>query len=277
MPIQLDHTIVPTRHKLASARQLAELLGVPWAETSLGPFSPVFVNDGLTLDFIDTDEDFPIHHFCFRVSEAQFDAILGRIQAAGIPYRSTVTGPMNMQINTEYGGRMVYWNVPDGHQWEMLTVSYARPAPRDFLHTRLIDAPRELVFSAISHPEHLARWWGPRGFSSTFRGFDFRKGGAWRFTLHGPDGTDYPNENTFADIVPLKRVVIEHIASPHHFILTIDLADQGQRTLVTWRQAFDTPEERDRVAHVVVEANEQNLDRLADVVRDIQTTPQGKP
>ncbi|MFZ6722350.1 VOC family protein [Undibacterium sp. Ji49W] len=128
MSIELDHAIVPTRNKLASARQLAELLGVPWAPTSLGPFAPVFVSDGLTLDFMDTEEDFPIYHFCFRVSQQDFDEILGRIQAAGIAYRSSVRGPMDGQINTDYGGNMIYWNEPDGHQWEMLTVSYARQA-----------------------------------------------------------------------------------------------------------------------------------------------------
>jgi hypothetical protein len=69
MTIELDHTIVPSHHKVASAKLLAELLSVPWAPTALGPFAPVFVNDGLTLDFVDTDEDFPIYHFCFRVGE----------------------------------------------------------------------------------------------------------------------------------------------------------------------------------------------------------------
>jgi catechol 2,3-dioxygenase-like lactoylglutathione lyase family enzyme len=92
----------------------------------VGPFSPVYVNEGLTLDFIETAEPFPIHHFCFRVSHEDFDLILGRIGAAGITYRSSVRGPVDMQINTEYGGSLVYWNEPDGHQWEMLTVSYAR-------------------------------------------------------------------------------------------------------------------------------------------------------
>jgi catechol 2,3-dioxygenase-like lactoylglutathione lyase family enzyme len=129
MPVEMDHTIVPSRDKAAGARLLAELLGVPWAPHGLGPFAPVFVNDGLTLDFIDTDEDFPIYHFCFRVSPDEFDAILARIQAKGIPYRSSVRGPMDRQINTEYGGSMIYWNEPDGHQWEMLTVSYARQPP----------------------------------------------------------------------------------------------------------------------------------------------------
>lgn len=126
MAIELDHFIVSCRDKAAAARQLGELLGVPWAPSGIGPFAPVYLNGGLTLDFIETDEDFPVEHFCFRVSDAEFDAILGRIEAAGIPYRSTVRGPVDHQVDTQFGGRGVYWNVPEGHQWEMLTVSYAR-------------------------------------------------------------------------------------------------------------------------------------------------------
>jgi catechol 2,3-dioxygenase-like lactoylglutathione lyase family enzyme len=126
MPIELDHTIVPSHHKVASAKLLAKLLGVPWAETGMGPFSPVYVNDGLTLDFVETAEPYPIYHFCFRVSDAEFDAILARIDSAGIEYRSSVRGPADRRVNTDYGGRLVYWNEPDGHQWEMLTTSYAR-------------------------------------------------------------------------------------------------------------------------------------------------------
>jgi catechol 2,3-dioxygenase-like lactoylglutathione lyase family enzyme len=126
MTIELDHVIVSARNQRASAKLLAELLGVRWAETGAGPFSPVHVNEGLTLDFIDDAGAFPVEHFCFRVSQEEFDAILRRIKAAGIKYRSTVRGPEDMQVNTDYGGSMVYWNEPDGHQWEMLTVSYAR-------------------------------------------------------------------------------------------------------------------------------------------------------
>ncbi|MFA6121144.1 MAG: VOC family protein [Sideroxydans sp.] len=124
MTIQLDHTIVPSHSQVASAKLLAEILDVPWSETGAGPFSPVYVNDGLTLDFQDTDEQFPIYHFCFRVNPQDFASILGRIKAAGIKYRSTVNGPMDMQVNTQYGN--IYWDEPDGHRWEMLTVSYAR-------------------------------------------------------------------------------------------------------------------------------------------------------
>ena len=118
---------MPSKTKVASARLLAELLGVPWAAAAAaGPFSAVYVNEGLTLDFVETDEAFPIHHFCFRVSQQEFDTILGRIKAAGIAFRSTVHGPMDMQVDKQYGN--VYWDEPDGHFWEMLTASYARPA-----------------------------------------------------------------------------------------------------------------------------------------------------
>jgi catechol 2,3-dioxygenase-like lactoylglutathione lyase family enzyme len=126
MTIHLDHVMVPCRDKIASARLVANLLGVPWAQTGIGPFAPVFVNDGLTLDFDETDEPFPLSHYAFRVSDEEFDAILGRLKAAGIPYRSKVHGPVDMRVDNEHGGSIVYWNVPDGHQWEILTVSYAR-------------------------------------------------------------------------------------------------------------------------------------------------------
>jgi catechol 2,3-dioxygenase-like lactoylglutathione lyase family enzyme len=126
MRIELDHSIVSSRHKAESAKQLADLLGVPWGPAPVGPFAAVYVNDGLTLDFIDTDEDFPVQHYCFRVSDGDFDAILGRLQAAGIPYRSEVRGPMDMKVGTAWGGRNLYWQEPDGHMWEILTASYAR-------------------------------------------------------------------------------------------------------------------------------------------------------
>lgn len=128
MTIHLDHLMVPSRDKVASAKRLAELLGVPWSETGVGPFAPVYVNEGLTLDFDEWLEPFPRIHYAFRVTPETFDAIVGRIAAAGIPYRSHVHGPVDFKVDTTHGGRIVYWNEPDGHQWELLTVSYARGA-----------------------------------------------------------------------------------------------------------------------------------------------------
>ena len=126
MTVCLDHMMIPARNKVESAKLLAGLLGVPWSETGVGPFCPVFVNDGLTLDFDEWSEPFPLIHYCFRVTDAEFDTIFARLRAAGIRYRSNVHGPVDMQVDTLHGGRIVYWNEPDGHQWEMLTVSYAR-------------------------------------------------------------------------------------------------------------------------------------------------------
>jgi catechol 2,3-dioxygenase-like lactoylglutathione lyase family enzyme len=127
MTVQLDHAIVPSHNRVESARFLAGLLDVPWAE-SQGNFAPVFVNDALTLDFADRDQ-FERHHYCFRVSDERFDAILGRIQSRQILYRSSPRGANDLQINTRLGGKNLYWEDADGHLWEILTISYARPEP----------------------------------------------------------------------------------------------------------------------------------------------------
>lgn len=129
MAIVLDHTIVPARDRRSAAALLARILGVPWAESGVGPFSPVYVSEDLTLDFDQTDAPFPVLHYAFRVSETALDDIVGRLAAEGIAYRSTPHGPDDNRINTSHGGRLVYWNVPEGHVWEALTVSYARRPP----------------------------------------------------------------------------------------------------------------------------------------------------
>ena len=110
MTVHLDHLMVPSRDKTAAARCLAELLGVPWSQAGAGPFAAVYVNDGLTIDFDEWRAPVPIIHYCFRVDEDEFDAILGRIKTAQIPYRSNVHGPVDLQVNTQHGGRIIYWN-----------------------------------------------------------------------------------------------------------------------------------------------------------------------
>jgi len=126
MSVQLDHTMVLARDKRACAELLAFILGVPWSQTGVGPFCPVYVNDGLTLDVDQADGDFAVQHFCFRVSELEFERILARLTERAIVYRSTPHGLPDGQVNTQHGGRIVYWSEPDGHIWEALTVSYAR-------------------------------------------------------------------------------------------------------------------------------------------------------
>lgn len=150
-------------------------------------------------------------------------------------------------------------------------------ADREFVHARLIEAPRERVFRAFADPAHLARWWGPNGFTSTFELFEFRPGGTWRFVMHGPDGTNHPNESVFREIVAPERIVFEHLSAMHHFTMTITLQARGEQTLVGWRQVFDTAAHRERIAAFVSKANEQNLDRLAAEVRNIGSSSSPLP
>jgi uncharacterized protein YndB with AHSA1/START domain len=149
-------------------------------------------------------------------------------------------------------------------------MAHESTADREFVHSRLIDAPRERVFRAFAEPAHLARWWGPNGFSNTFECFELRPGGVWRFVMHGPDGTDYPNESVFRVVSPPERIELEHLGGVHHFVMTISFTAQGEQTLVGWRQVFDSAAHKARIAEFVAEANEQNLDRLAAEVLNVR-------
>lgn len=91
--------------------------------------------------------------------------------------------------------------------------------PNEIVSTRLFSAPRQLVFRAWTTPELIARWWGPQGFTNTFHECDITPGGTWLYTMHGPNGVDYPNHSVFVEIVPLERVVLDHL-SGHHFRVT---------------------------------------------------------
>ncbi len=122
MAIELNHTVVPTRDKVLSAKFFARIFGLPFDESTVGYFAPVRVNDTLTLDFDDDVDQFDIHHYAFKVGEAEFDAIFRRIQAEGIPYGSEPNSRDDMKINRRGGGRGVYFHDPNGHILELLTV-----------------------------------------------------------------------------------------------------------------------------------------------------------
>ena len=119
MAIVLDHTIVPAHDKEASAGFFAEVFGLKY-EGNTGHFAPVRVNDQLVLDFDNWDE-FNMHHYAFKVSEEDFDAIFGRVKAEGIPYGSGPFSLEDMQTNSRGGGRGVYFKDPNGHILELLT------------------------------------------------------------------------------------------------------------------------------------------------------------
>lgn len=133
-----------------------------------------------------------------------------------------------------------------------------------FTTSRVLPFGRGDVFDAFADAQRLASWWGPDGFTNTFEIFEFKAGGLWKFVMHGPDGTNYPNENTFLEVSP-TRIVIRHVSQPH-FTLTVTLSDQGGHTRLSWRQAFDDAEVAARIRHIVEPANEQNLNRLHAVL-----------
>lgn len=135
----------------------------------------------------------------------------------------------------------------------------------ELVATRLIDAPREVVFRAWTDPELLASWWGPKGFTSTFSEFDPTPGGTWTFVMHGPNGADYPNTNRFVELVRPERIVLAHIVPPL-FRLTALFEEAGGSTRVIFRQQFETAEVFEQVKAFAGPGNEENLEKLADVV-----------
>jgi len=138
-----------------------------------------------------------------------------------------------------------------------------------FQASREIAAPPASVFAAFQDVARLATWWGPAGFTNTFRTFAFKPGGRWSFTMHGPDGKNYPNEIVIAEIQPPGKIVIDHV-SPPRYLLTVTLEPTGDGgTVVGWNQDFENPEVGKRMESVLTSANQQLLDRLsAEVLRE---------
>lgn len=141
-------------------------------------------------------------------------------------------------------------------------------AARVVVITRVFDAPRELVFEAWTSPEHVGRWWGPAGFTSTIQEMDVRPGGTFRLIMHGPDGTDYPNLIVFSEVVRPERLVYWHgdDNDPRQFHVTVTFEEEGGRTSLTLRSLFPTAAARDRVVeqHNAIEGGKQHLARLAE-------------
>jgi len=128
-------------------------------------------------------------------------------------------------------------------------------------------SPKE-IYSAFESADLLASWWGPEGFSNTFEIFDFSEGGRWKFVMHGPDGTDYPNESIFDEIVPEAKIVIHHDCPPD-FKLTIELKPDDEGTLLTWKQVFDDAKTAQAVRQRAGSANEENINKLTRVLSEV--------
>lgn len=148
-------------------------------------------------------------------------------------------------------------------------------ADREIVLSRLLNAPRELVFKVWTDPKHVALWWGPDGFTNTVHEMDVRPGGIWRLTMHGPDGVDYPNRIIYKEVDKPKRLVYSHDSGnendPGQFIVTVTFEEQGKKTLLTMRSIFRTKEERDFVLenYHAMEGGKQTLNHLEEYLAKI--------
>jgi uncharacterized protein YndB with AHSA1/START domain len=150
---------------------------------------------------------------------------------------------------------------------------------RELVVSRVIDAPREVVFEAFTAVRHLSQWWGPEGFTTTTRSFQFRVGGAWDFVMHGPDGTDYQEWITWTEIVPPERIALVHGASrddPNAFESVLTFERAGAETRLVMRTVFPSKELRDEAVekYHALEGGEQTLRSLAAYVAELETAAQ---
>ncbi|MDQ0757805.1 SRPBCC family protein [Streptomyces canus] len=154
-------------------------------------------------------------------------------------------------------------------------------AEREIVISRAIGAPRELVFEAFTQVRHLARWWGPEGFTTTTRSFEFRVGGAWDFVMHGPDGTDYQEWITWREIVPPERIALLHGESrddPNAFESVLAFQSAGDDTRIVMRTVFPSKELRDEAVekYRAIEGGEQTLNNLAAYVAELTRNDTGR-
>jgi uncharacterized protein YndB with AHSA1/START domain len=115
----------------------------------------------------------------------------------------------------------------------MQRTGIASPTEPTIIFNREFDAPRDLVWQAWTDPKHIVHWWGPNGFTNTIHAMDVRPGGVWRFIMHGPDGTDYPNKIIYREVVKPERLVYDHSGDdnpddPHVFQVLVTFADTKQ-------------------------------------------------
>ena len=148
---------------------------------------------------------------------------------------------------------------------------------REIVITRMLDAPRELVFRVWTDPKHLPHWYGPNGFTITIHEMNVTPGGEWRLVMHGPDGRDYRNRIVFEEVVPPERLVYRHLPEPgtepvtHRTIVTF--TERGRKTELTLRLVFESNAVRDQVikTYGALEGGKQTVGRLADYLAQLGT------
>lgn len=128
--------------------------------------------------------------------------------------------------------------------------------------SRIVNYSVELVFTAWTNPNHLKNWWGPKGFSNTFKEFNLRPGGKWSFVMHGPDKGNYVNECEFVLIEKPKLIVWKRISKPLFNVVAEFEEIASNQTKIIFRMVFDTADECNKIKPFAIEKNEENFDKL---------------
>ena len=147
------------------------------------------------------------------------------------------------------------------------------PSDREMVFTRVVDAPRDLVWEVYTDPKHVAQWWGPKGFTNTIHEMDVRPGGIWRLTMHGPDGTNYPNRIAFLEVEKPSRLVYDHgdDANPRMFHVTTHFTAEGAHTKIISRIVFPSAAACAGVKPYAIDGHATSMERL-DVFLAVQET-----
>lgn len=167
------------------------------------------------------------------------------------------------------GGMSIGWGQSLDRFATYLAQSPGDTSDRELIVMRLFNASRERVFDAFSQVEHISNWWGPRGFSTTTDSMDFRVGGEWIYTMHGPDGTDYPNRVIYCEINPPELIAYDHDAGEGEpgpcFHTRFTFTEEGGKTRVVLRMVFPSAKERDAVAKFgAIQGGYDTLTRLGE-------------
>jgi uncharacterized protein YndB with AHSA1/START domain len=136
----------------------------------------------------------------------------------------------------------------------------------EILNDRLFVIDPANLFDAFADPEKLKHWWGPHGFTNTIGAFDFRPGGLWQITMTASNGTDFANRSTFQEIVPDRRIVFLHHEPMHVYTMEMDFLPEDGGTRLHWRMLFQPTEENLALQKFIAAANEQNFDRLENLL-----------
>lgn len=145
----------------------------------------------------------------------------------------------------------------------MATKSLEPESERQIISIRVFDAPRELVWRAWTEPEHLIKWWGPKGFTNTFQEFNLKPGGVWKYVMHGPNGQNFQNKMVYVEIAKPERIILDHVTTPL-FRVTATFEDLNGKTKVTFHQLFETVAVYEGVKGFAIPGNEQNFDRMVE-------------